>query len=461
MAQIAPFAAIHYAPNRVPLDLVIAPPYDVLSPAQQGAYYARHPDNIARLMLNKETPEDTSDNNRYTRANAFLHDTLERGVMVRDDTPGLYEYVQRFEHPLDPTQIVERTTLFVALKLEPYANGVVLPHEETHPKAKADRLELMRATHTNPEPIYGLYADPEQTVAQKLRQSRGATPPLLQANLPGKTGPDMEQHIIYRHTAPALLSELEAFFAPHRVWIADGHHRYETALNYQKEEEEKRRKGEKETEEAQSAIHNPQLAMASSLIPHPSSLILIGLSAFEDPGMVVLPTHRLVKNISPARLEDLPLQLERYFHLHFMSIPDMRTWIKQQVEGEKRFGIVLPDKTYGLILRDMAQAEAAMDASHCLAWKHLDVTILQTLVLDRCLGISWQELAHTPDVAYTRDEEEAVQKVQSGEFQLACLLQNPTVTEVRDVASEGDKMPQKSTFFYPKLYSGLIVRSLE
>ena len=450
MAQIAPFAAIHYAPERVSLDKVIAPPYDVLSPAQQNDLYARHDDNIVRLMLSKETPDDTPDNNRYTRANAFLQDALQRGVLVEDDAPGLYEYVQRFEHPLDPTQIVERTTLFVALKLEPYENGIVLPHEETHPKAKADRLELMRATRANPEPIYGLYADPGQTVVQKLRQSRANTPPLLQANLPGKTGPESEQHILYRHTDPTLLSDLEAFFAPQRVWIADGHHRYETALNYQKEEEEKRRKGEKETEDEDS-----------SLIPPPSSLILIGLSAFEDPGMVVLPTHRLVKNIAPARMEDLPLQLERYFHIHFMSIPDMRTWIKQQIEGEKRFGIVLPDKAYGLTLRDLSQAEAAMDNSHCLAWKHLDVTILQMLVLDRCLGIGWQELAHTPDVAYTRDEEEAVQKVQSGEFQLACLLQNPTVTEVRDVASEGDKMPQKSTFFYPKLYSGLVVRSLE
>ncbi len=445
MAQIAPFAAIHYAPARVPLDLVIAPPYDVLSPAQQDELYARHPDNIVRLMLNKETPADTPDNNRYTRANAFLRDALERGVLAQDDAPGLYEYIQRFEHPLDPTQIVERTTLFVALKLEPYANGVVLPHEETHPKAKADRLELMRATQANPEPIYGLYADPGQTVVQKLRQSRADTPPLLQANLPGKTGRDVEQHLIYRHTDPTLLSELEAFFAPQRVWIADGHHRYETALNYQRE---------KGTAEDSLSTINYQLSTA------PSDFILIGLSAFEDAGMVVLPTHRLVKNIAPARMEDLPLQLERYFHIHFMSIPDLRTWIKQQIEGEKRFGIVLPGKAYGLILRDPAQAEAAMDNSHCAAWKHLDVTILQTLVLDRCLGISWQELAHTPDVAYTRDEEEAVQKVQSGEFQLACLLQNPTVTEVRDVASEGDKMPQKSTFFYPKLYSGLIIRSL-
>jgi uncharacterized protein (DUF1015 family) len=440
MAQIAPFAAIHYDPDRVPLDQVIAPPYDVLSPAQQDALYALSPDNIVRLMLNKETPQDDDQNNRYTRATAFLHDALNRGVLVQDTTPALYEYIQRFEHPLHPQQIVERRTLFVALKLEPYANGVVLPHEETHPKAKADRLLLMRATHANPEPIYGLYADPQHVVGTRLQQSRGDSEPLLKATFPGKSGLDTEQHLIYRHADPAVLHDLEAFFASQRVWIADGHHRYETALNYQKEQQD-------------TAAANPL-----------ADYILIGLSAFEDPGMVVLPTHRLVKNLSTTRLEDLPLQLQRYFHVHMLGIAEARAWIAEQVEGEKRFAIVLSGKAYALTLRDMAQAEAAMEQAgqaHSDAWRRLDVTLLQTLVLDRSLGISWQDLAHTPDVAYTRDEEEAVQKVQSGEYQLSCLLQNPTVTEVRDVASEGDKMPQKSTFFYPKLYSGLIIRSLK
>ncbi len=445
MAHIAPFAAIHYDPARVSLDRVIAPPYDVLSPAQQDGLYARDAWNIVRLMLNKTTPDDDDADNRYTRANAFLQDALTQGVMARDDAPALYEYIQRFEHPLDPARIVTRRTLFVALKLEPYANGVVLPHEETHPKAKADRLELMRATQSNPEPIYGLYADEEQFVGRRLEQARGASAPLLRAVFPGKTARDAEQHLIYRHTDAALLNDLQAFFAPLRVWIADGHHRYETALNYQ---------GERRKEKGESAEDG-------GLQPYDS--ILIGLSAFEDPGMVVLPTHRLVKNVAASRMEELPLLLERYFHVHTLPIAQARAWMAQQTPDEKRFAIVLSDRAYTLRLRDMAQAQMAMDASgqtHGQAWRHLDVTLLQTLVLDRCLGIGWQDLAHTPDVAYTRDDLEAVQKVQSGEFQMACLLQNPTVTEVRDVASEGDKMPQKSTFFYPKLYSGLVIRSL-
>jgi uncharacterized protein (DUF1015 family) len=445
MAQIAPFPGIHYDPAKVALADVIAPPYDVLSPAQQDALYARDPHNIVRLMLNKEESTDAETDNRYTRAAAFLQECLQSGVMVRDDAPALYEYLQRFAHPLDPQQIITRRTLFVALKLEPYSNGVVLPHEETHSKAKADRLNLMRATQSNPEPIYGLYEDPDHVLAARLDAAQRDMQPLLHAALPGPLAPDSERHTLYRHTDPGLLADVAAFFAPRRVWIADGHHRYETGLNYQRERREQ-----------------------AGLPPHPASdadlkpydFLLIGLSAFEDPGLVVLPTYRLVKNISAARLEDLPLQLERFFHLRVTSIAEARAWIKQETPGEKRFAILLADRAYALTLRSDALADAAHDDGHCEAWRHLDVTILQTFVLDRSLGIGWQALAHTPDVAYTRDEEEAVEKVRSGECQLACLLQNPAVTEVRDVASAGDKMPQKSTFFYPKLWSGLVLRTL-
>lgn len=438
MAQIAPFAGIFYGAD-MPLEQVIAPPYDVLSPVQQQALYDQHPQNIVRLMLNKETIEDTPDNNRYTRSAEFLREGLASGAFRLDDAPALYEYIQVFEHPLDPTERVTRRALFVALKLEPYENGVVLPHEETHPKAKVDRLNLMRATNANPEPIYGLYEDPTLTVARSLEGARQGQQPFRKAVYSGVFAPDAEQHLLYRHTDSCLLGELEAFFAERRIWIADGHHRYETGLNYQKERREQE--------------SNPE-----GLKPY--DFLLIGLSAFEDPGLVVLPTHRLVKNVPAQRIEELPLLLERYFHLELLSLDAGRLWIKSQSEGVKRFLVVLPGKSYALTLRDGSLMDTAMAGSHCEAWKHLDVTILQAFVLDRTLDISWQTLAHTPDVAYTRDEDEAVDKVQSGEWQLSCILQNPTVTEVRDVASAGDKMPQKSTFFYPKLWSGLVLRSL-
>ena len=439
MAEIFPFNGIHYDSLRAQIDAVIAPPYDVLSPEQQNALYERNPHNIVRIMLNKQTHSDDANNNQYTRAAGFLEAWLASGILVRDSAPAYYEYIQRFAHPLDATVTVERKTLFVALKLEPYENGVVLPHEETHPKAKADRLELMRATHANPEPIYGLYEDPEQSVARLLERSRAGTAPLLSATVPVEGG-NSDEHALYRHTDPKLARALGAFMQSRRVWIADGHHRYETALNYQRE-----RRAEAGN---QAGIQG-------------YDTLLVGLSAFEDPGLVVLPTHRLVRNVAADRMETLLPQLQRYFQTRSLSPEAALQWIRVEHAGEKRFALVHPGGAYGLSLRDLSQAEAGAAEGHCDAWKRLDVTILQTLVLDRTLGISWRALAHTPDVAYTRDAAEAVGKVASGEFQLACLLQNPTVTEVRDVALAGDKMPQKSTFFYPKLWSGLILRKLD
>jgi uncharacterized protein (DUF1015 family) len=189
--------------------------------------------------------------------------------------------------------------------------------------------------------------------------------------------------------------------------------------------------------------------------------LLIGLTSFEEPGLIVLPTHRLIRNVSAERMESLLPQLQRYFQVRSFTVEKAREWLKSEDPSERRFAILHSKGAYGLALRDLSIAEAGAAEGHCDAWKRLDVTILQTLVLDRTLGISWKALAHTPDVAYTRDEEEAVAKVARGEFQIACLLQNPSVSEVRDVASAGDKMPQKSTFFYPKLWSGLILRALE
>ena len=440
MAEILPFEGIYYDSLRVPLERVIAPPYDVLSPAQQDELYERHPDNVVRIILNRELPEDDETHNRYTRAARFWNYWMGEGFLHRDESPAYYEYIQRFASPADPRQQVERRTLFVALKLEPYEKGIVLPHEETHPKAKADRLNLMRATHGNPEPIYGLYEDPEGATARMLAESRGNSAPFLHVVFHGDGGSADDEHLLYRHGDPDLVCGLNEFMKDRRVWIADGHHRYETALNYQRERR-------------QADGNPPQLKDYDSM--------LVGLSAFEDPGLVVLPTHRLVRNVPADRMEALVPQLQRYFTVRGLSTEAAQQWIREESSGEKRFALLLAEKAYGLALRDIHQAEAGAAEGHCDAWKRLDVTILQTLVLDRTLGISWKALAHTPDVAYTRDASEAVAKVASGEYQIACLLQNPTVEEVRDVAAAGDKMPQKSTFFYPKLWSGIIFRQME
>lgn len=438
MVTILPFKGVYFNTQNLPLSDVISPPYDVLSPQQQEALYTQHPNNVVRIILNKETPEDTPFDNRYTRSADTLRQWLQEGILTQDSEPAYYEYIQRFRHPNPPHNLLERTTLLVALKLDPYQNGNVLPHEETHPKAKTDRLNLMRTTNANPEPIYGLYEDPTETVYQSLKQMRSEAKLLLEAKVLGASGE--EEHQVYRHTNDCLISDIQDFFYHRRVWIADGHHRYETGLNFQKERRE---------------------AGGEAIDSAPYDYLLIGLSAFEDRGLVVLPTHRLVKGVEKGIMESLALRLGQYFDVKAMPHNEARNWIKEEVQGQKRFALILKAMAFGLTLKSDVTLSGEEVDHHCDAWKALDVALLQTLVLDKTLGIGWEELAHTQNVAYTRDLEEAIAKVEDDTFQMAFLLQNPTVTEVRDVASAGDKMPQKSTFFFPKLWSGLILRLLE
>lgn len=437
MAEILPFRGLFYDTAKVELAKVIAPPYDVIAPEEQAALYAASPFNVVRIILNRAEPgDDEGTNNAYARAAGFLHNWLASGILREDDSPALYLYRQEFTHPADGTRRA-RTGLFCALKLEPYAAGVVLPHEETRTRAKEDRLRLMRATRANPEPIFGLYEDPEGALARTLNPDPETSAPKLRAMVNG------DLHHVQRIGDPATIAFAQMFLHDRRVWIADGHHRYETALTYQKESRESRVEG-RESEHGRL-----------------SDYILIVLTAFEDPGLVVLPTHRLVRNIPPDRLEALRHRLERHFMVETVALEDLPTRMAAgPVQGAHRFGTVLREGAWVLTLRD----EAAMEAEgkgHSAAWKRLDVSILQTLVLDRSLGIPAESLATTSNVGYTRDREEAVAAVRSGDWQAAFLLNLPTADEVRRVAAAGDRMPPKSTFFYPKLWSGLLMRRLE
>ncbi len=440
MAEIIPFRSIHCNTELVPLEKMIAPPYDVLSDTDRKQLQERNPYNIVRLILSEERPDDTPGSDKYSRAAEFLEQALTSGSYIQDDVPSVYEYVQQFPHPLNQHQTVERTTLLTALTLEPYSKGVVLPHEETLSKAKADRLNLMRATGANPEPIYGLYEDAENYVVNLLRTSRGSSKPILDAEYTGPGALHPEKHTVYQHSDPEVISKIKAFFEPLRIWIADGHHRYETALNYQREQRE---------------------VLGNDIPVKPFDSILIGLSAFEDTGIVVLPTHRLVNEIDTELLLSLEDRLSPYFDIAAIPASEAANWIAQQSHGVKRFVVGLKDRTLALTLKGSSIPKDVECGEHCEAWRALDVSILQVLVLDMGLGIRWNDLASTNAIAYTRDASEALAKAASGECQVACLLQDPSVTDLLDVAVAGDKMPQKSTFFYPKLYSGLVIRSLK
>jgi uncharacterized protein (DUF1015 family) len=434
MAEILPFRGIHFAQEELgSLESVVAPPYDVITPAQQDDFYAASDYNIIRIILNRPEPHDNAAYNPYTRAASYLREWLRMGVLVRDESPALYAYRQVFTHPTDRDRYT-RTALFCAMKLEPYTAGVIMPHEETRAKAKEDRLQLIRATQANTEPIFGLFEDPEGTVLHALELAIADSPPDLQVTING------DQHQLWRIEQQEVIASVQEFLRPQPIWIADGHHRYETALAYRDE----RRAAEGHSHGLREYDY-----------------ILIGLVSFNDPGLVVLPTHRLVRNIPAGRLEELYLLLERYFTIEPV-IPNEIVARMRVEQGSRihRFGLVQPGRSWVLTLRDLGLMDAAVEG-YSSVWKQLDVSILQVLVLERSLGIPAASLATTPNIGYTRDPNEALHAVQSGEWQLALLLNPPSAEEVRRVASVGEKMPPKSTYFYPKLWSGLLLRTLD
>lgn len=428
MADIAAFRAVRYDPAKVgSLEAVTAPPYDVLSAEDQAALYAASPYNIVRIILNRAEPGDNPERHPYERAAVHLRAWLESGILVEDETPALYAYRQSFRDP-DTGATLERLALLCALKLEPYAAGVVLPHEETRTRARQDRLLLMRATDCNPEPIFGLFDDPTGDAHRCLLRATEA-PPLLQVSLPPET------HAVWRVDDPATIEHVASQLRGSRVWIADGHHRYETALAYRAEREDV-------YGDAAGATH-----------------ILIALTPFSDPGLLVLPTHRLVRGATAERIAGLPAALAARFDVRRVDQAELSAAMAPDSPDCHRFGLLTGQGAWTLTLRD-AERMAHIAPEHSEDWRNLDVAILQALVLDEGLGITAEALAATSDVGYTRDRSEAEALVASGEWQAALLLNRPSADDVRRVALSGDKMPPKSTYFYPKLLSGLVLRRL-
>jgi uncharacterized protein (DUF1015 family) len=430
MADILPFCGIRYAAAGGDLAPVMAPPYDVISPDEQAALYERHPNNVIRLILGREP-------DRYASAASTFRDWLASGVLARDAAPSLYIYHQEFDDPSTGERAPDRVGIVCLLKLEEYATGKVLPHENTLTAAKTDRLELLRATHAQFESIYGLYSDPDGAVQSFIAEYDDAE--LVVEKVDNLIG---SSHRIERIVNPDAVGILQDLIRDKPIFIADGHHRYETALNYRRE------------------VRAARGVAADNAIPE--DYILITLTAFEDPGLLVLPTHRLVRNVDADRIDGLADRLASLCTLAPIDAARLeQTLIGVEADGRKAFGVVLPGgRAWVATYRDAHAAASGITQPMSDASRRLDVTLLQSLVLDRFLGIDPAALAAGGKVGYTRSLQEAVASVERGEYQAAFILARPTVEDVRTVSLAGDKMPQKSTFFYPKLLSGLVLRDL-
>lgn len=435
MADVQPLRGIRYTSQAIEdLSKVVTPPYDVISEEAQARYYARNPYNIIRLELGQDEAEDTALNNRYSRAAKLLAEWRIQDILREDDTPRYYCYQQAFTYN---GQSYMRTSLLARVRLEPWSARVVLPHEYTMAKPKSDRLKLMEACATNISPLMTLYDDPQGRM-RKLLSSYVASAEIQ------ITDEVQEEHRLHAITDEQQIALIQDFFSERRLYIADGHHRYETALNYRDEVLATRK-----------SLHSDDAV----------NFVLMALIDLDDPGLLVLPTHRLVSHLSQDALNALSnQQLGQYFMVRELAMGDYPPEVPLQMLAQSdravpSFVICTAEQSWLLSLNE--QGKARMEQSgHSAAWNALDVAVAHTLVLEALLGLTADDLTAGTHVRYTRDTLQALQAVQKGEAQVALLLNPTRVRQICEVAEADDRMPQKSTYFYPKLITGLVMNPL-
>jgi uncharacterized protein (DUF1015 family) len=434
MADISAFRAFRYELGRVgALGDVIAPPYDVIDASLQQALYDRSPFNVIRLILNKEQPTDSDNDNRYTRAAGYLRDWQNDRVLVQDSARSLYVYHQDFEVE---GQRFTRKGFMARVRLERFGEGRIYAHEETMPGPKADRLKLFHATAMNLSQIFGLFPDEEGTIQQLLDDAVGRALPLEATDHLGvisRLWPVTDQHVV---------STVTGLMGPKPIFIADGHHRYETALSYL---QERREAGD---------VRDPEAA------PNFVLMMLVGMS---DPGLVILPTHRLVSGLPNLTAEQLRPILEPHFELTRIGSGDQaarETWENIEMDGGQSllgFGTVA-DGIWQTARFRSPELMTELAKDHSASWRGLGVSILQVAVLGKLLPtIRGAE----PVCRYVHLVSEVNAAIAAKQCQLAVLVPPASMKHVEDIAGNLEKMPPKSTYFYPKLLSGLVFNSLK
>lgn len=427
MVMLRPFQALRYDPIHAgSMRDVIAPPYDVISEPERDVLYDRNPHNVVRLILNRDA-------DRYGSSAAFLDDWKRAGVLARDPKPALYYYEEEFALA-DGSRHARRGVLST-VKIEPFSAGVIRPHERTFARAKKDRMALLRACRTNLSPIFGLFAE-SPDILQPLRTAvatRDADVELIDHN--------GWRHRLWIVDDSEAITATVAALAPQTVFIADGHHRYETALEYR------------------DAVN----AEGSYPADAPHNFILMYLTSMQEPGLLVLPTHRVLGagvSIDPATLQN---QLDTAFTSRTFrrdELPALHAYLADALE-EARFALALRgrEEIVALGLRDRTVLDRyAAEVTPTV--RKLDVTVLDAVVLKGLLGIDTVAAEQAGDLSYTHDDVDALAAVDRGAA-AAFLMNAPRLASVAEVCLAGEVMPQKSTYFFPKLASGLVFHPLE
>ncbi|MDA8307341.1 MAG: DUF1015 domain-containing protein [Deltaproteobacteria bacterium] len=440
MAEIAPFRGLRYNPEEVPdLSQVTIPPYDVISAEEQRAFHENNPYNFIRLELGLTSPEDTPVNNPHTRAAAWIEQWTQRGILVRNPEPSIYRY--ELDYKTESDQVKTRKGFICALRLEDFSSGMVRPHEKTFQTAKNERFSLMLACNANLSPVFGLYPDVSGLVYSALCGGTSADPAVSFTDATGMA------HRLWPVTDRLILDRARKLMLDKPIFIADGHHRYETALNYRNEIRKRNGGG------------SPNASY---------EFVMVYLTAMNDPGLTILPTHRLLRNLGDWDCERF---VERAKSLFDVERFEARNGTQLKWREAIRAGGLRKDTAIGVYCR---KAECVYvltakrsEASSVLAGKGtpralrpLDVVVLDQLLLRDLLGLSDQFLADERNISFMHDFAEAVEAVRSNRFDAGFFINHTRIEQVREVASAGLTMPHKSTYFYPKVTSGLVINPL-
>jgi len=421
MATIYPFRAWRFSETAGDMTTLVCPPYDIISEEQRRAYLAQNPHNIIRLELPREGEDP------YAEAGKTVREWCEDGTLTRDSEAAFYVYDITFTVNGEQKNV---GGLLAAVELSPFSEGVVLPHEWTLSKAKTDRLNLMKATNFNFSDIYSLYqADTSAVLAEAMKGE-----PLT--DLVDGEG---LRHRLWAITDDATVKAVQAAFDGVKLYIADGHHRYETALNYK------------------------NWRIEQGLPVGGADRVMMMLVDMSHPGLVVFPTHRLLRDLPAFDAEALLEKCEADFDVERgLTLDEANRKLGAAYDDGKKAFVVYAggDRAALLTLTNETLMDDLLPAESPVS-RQLDVNVLHSAILERLLGIDKENMAQQINLTYTRDEQEAVDGVQNGTYQCAILLNPTRVSEIQGVAAAGEKMPQKSTYFYPKLITGLTMNQLD
>ncbi|MDD5703283.1 MAG: DUF1015 domain-containing protein [Dehalococcoidales bacterium] len=439
MAEVRPFQGIRYNIRKITdLSGVICPPYDIISPRQQDALYQSSEYNFVRIEYNRETSSDNDRDNRYTRAAGTIREWLEQGILEYDAVPAFYLHDHNFAWA---GKNYIRRDIIVRLRLEEWDKNIIRPHENIIPRAKSDRMSMLRSCRCNTSQVLAMYQDPEKIICSILTEAEKEAPAFDFSDSLG------DRHQLWPVSGPESVRQIQNVILQQPLYIADGHHRYDSALTYRREI----------SSQSESIAGNEGF-----------NFVMTSLIDFADPGMVILPTHRLIRGLPGPSLDRLRSGLAEYFDIEGLALDAPHIWDKVDslLSGltpemrQVRLAVLGldPGCLSMLTLKNFDLVDRLMPGTHSALYKKLDVSLVDHVILDNILA--FDEDKEEGSILYSHDRQEVIDLIKERQYQLAFIL-NPVRPEIiRAIADAGDRMPRKSTYFYPKTPAGLVFYKL-